>query len=339
MRVASLRLTNVRGIKTADFHFRPEFNLIVGVNGIGKTTVLDALRFCLGAFLRKANRIDIRGTFAAEDIRVGADDLEVRCVGRIGSATHTCVIHRPREAAVSRGGEPGMPDEPVRSTPAKTQFLGPPPPPATGRESGGRPLAVLYSTKRAVTSNSTKRPAAERVEAAFADALKDAGLQLREFADWMRAQQALQPEWPPARRVLEGLQEAIRRFLPEYARLREDDGERTRLVIDREGGTVPVRQLSDGERGVLCMVLDLSRRLVQANPDLENLAALKHHRRKALAGVLDWWEEEGSQYHGRALRERLERQRAKYDRGGQLTPYCQVAIWWLDQRLGGGAAP
>lgn len=270
MRVSSLRLANVRGIEAAEFRFRPEFNLIVGENGIGKTTVLDALRFCLTAFVRSANGIDIRGTFAADDIRIGADFLEVECAGRIGAAEHRYVVHRPREAVAWREGRAGTPHEQVRRTPAKRQFLGPAPTPATGPEPGGRPIAVSYSTKRAVTSHSTRRPAAGSVEAAFEGALADVALRLGVFAEWMRAQEALAREWPPARRVLEGLENAIARFLPGYARLRADPGKRMGLVIDRDGGTVSVHQLSDGERGVLCLALDLTRRLVQANPELEN---------------------------------------------------------------------
>ncbi len=270
MRVKSLQLANVRGIEAAEFRFRPGFNLIVGENGIGKTTVLDALRFCLTAFVRSANGIDIRGAFAAEDVRVGADALTVGCVGSIGMAEHRYVIHRPHESVVSREGKAGMPREHVIRTPAKRHFLGPAPTPATGREPEGRPLAVLYSTKRAVTSYSTRSPAAGSVEAAFAAALADAALRLGVFADWMRAQEALAREWPPAGRVLEGLEKAIARFLPGYARLRVDPGKRMGLVIDRDGSTVSVHQLSDGERGVLCLALDLTRRLVQANPELEN---------------------------------------------------------------------
>ena len=38
MRVTSLKLTNFRAIETAEFRFQPGFNLIVGVNGVGKST-------------------------------------------------------------------------------------------------------------------------------------------------------------------------------------------------------------------------------------------------------------------------------------------------------------
>ena len=39
MKITSLKLTNIRSIETAEFRFQPGFNLIVGVNGVGKSTV------------------------------------------------------------------------------------------------------------------------------------------------------------------------------------------------------------------------------------------------------------------------------------------------------------
>lgn len=44
-------------------------------------------------------------------------------------------------------------------------------------------------------------------------------------------------------------------------------------MINRDGATLPVHLLSDGERGVLSLVLDLTRRLSWANPDLQDPVA------------------------------------------------------------------
>ena len=52
MIVTSLKLANLRAIETAEFRFQPGFNLIVGVNGVGKTSVLDALSVCLSSVVK-----------------------------------------------------------------------------------------------------------------------------------------------------------------------------------------------------------------------------------------------------------------------------------------------
>ena len=65
MIVTDLGLANVRGIEAAEFSFQPGLNLIVGVNGAGKSTVLDALAICLEAVARQANARTAAGRAAA----------------------------------------------------------------------------------------------------------------------------------------------------------------------------------------------------------------------------------------------------------------------------------
>ena len=79
MRVTRLKLANVRAVEVAEFHFRPGFNLVAGVNGVGKTTVLDTLAVCFSAVVRHANRRPRYGrSFEVDDIRVGAGSFAGR---------------------------------------------------------------------------------------------------------------------------------------------------------------------------------------------------------------------------------------------------------------------
>jgi predicted ATP-binding protein involved in virulence len=276
MRVTALKLANLRAIEAAEFRFQPEFNLIVGVNGVGKTSMLDALRVCLSAFVKQANKLRAPvESFTVDDIRVGADALSLECSAQIGASEHRYLIHKPRKSSAPQEKKAGMPREQVHDTPEKAVFLGAAPVPVTGREPGGRPLAVLFSTNRAVPSERTpgKNVAAGGTAAAFADAFANRELRLGEFAAWMRVQEALKSERASAGRALAAFEDAVTRFLPGYAHLRVDGDERPRLLIDRGSATVAVRQLSDGERGTLALVLDLTRRLAQANPEMNDPAA------------------------------------------------------------------
>ena len=274
MRVTSLKLANVRAIKAAEFQFRPGINLVVGVNGVGKTSVLDSLVACLPAFVKEANKV--RSSFeplASADIRVGANAMTVECGGLIDSAEYPYVIHRPREAIAPQKGKAGMPREEVHDTHRWDGFLGMVPKPVASIKSGGRPLAVLFSTVRATPSRKaprSKTDAAGGIRAAFPAAFKNRGLEIGEIAHWMRVQEALRPHRLAAGRALNAFEDAVVRFLPGYAHLRPDDGEHPRLLVDRGTSTVSVRRMSDGERGVLALVLDLTRRLVQANPELND---------------------------------------------------------------------
>jgi hypothetical protein len=271
VRVTRLKLAKLRAIDAAEFRFLPGFNLIVGVNGVGKTSVLNALGVCLSAVVKRANglRAPVEA-FRFEDIRGGAEALTVECGVQIGLNEYSYLIHKPRESSAAYERKAGRPREQVLDTPEIADFIGAAPMPWIGSDIGGRPLAVLFGTRRAVPSERTpgKNVARGGVAAAFAQAFIDRELRLGEFAAWFQVQQALKAERPAASRALTAFKDVVARFLPGYANLRIDGGGRPTLLIDTANTTLPVRQLSDGERGMLALVLDLTRRLVQANPEM-----------------------------------------------------------------------
>ena len=60
-----------------------------------------------------------------------------------------------------------------------------------------------------------------------------------------------------------------------------------------------------------------------------NLASLKNHRLGVLDAVLEWWRR-----HRPVPRRRIKREIQRYAPAhGQLTPYRQVAVWWLRRKL------
>ena len=307
MKVTHLKLTNVRVIESAEFPFQPGFNLVVGVNGVGKTTVIEALAVSLSQVIKRINKSRMRmKSFDVDAIRIGADSMDIECGFRIGEMQNSYRIHKTRESSVPQR-ETGKPREQVHTTPDKTEFVGDSQnsPHMTRQliirdglsiddglsiEAGntvsvrddraspvvddvliGRPFAILFSTNRAVPSERgpSKVSVAGDLTAALADAFSHRELRLTEFADWMRVQHALGKEHPSAKRALAVLKDTVTLFLPDYKHLRLGGQDDRTLLIDRNSVTLPVRQLSDGERGLLALVLDLTRRLSQANPEME----------------------------------------------------------------------
>ena len=120
MRVTSLKLANVRAIETAEFRFQPGFNLIVGVNGVGKTSVLDALGVCLSAVVKYANGLKYKvRPFSSNDLRVGTEALTAECEVQLDGAAFTYLVHNPRETSVAREKKAGEPRAQVHDTPAR----------------------------------------------------------------------------------------------------------------------------------------------------------------------------------------------------------------------------
>jgi len=60
MRIDQLVVKNFKGFKHREFQFHPRFNLIVGVNGTGKTSLLDALSIAVGTWFLGFSGCDTR---------------------------------------------------------------------------------------------------------------------------------------------------------------------------------------------------------------------------------------------------------------------------------------
>ena len=290
MIVTELHLSHLRAIETAEFKFRPGFNLIVGVNGVGKSTVLDALRICMSRALPKATglrskplsfeKVDIRDSFpfleATMFLDLGGQEfqysrLEWRELVAKDDPKNIETLRReildsarlrdrPRNLLRALVESQGLPD--------LDNFA--PPESAWRRQAmslSSSPLCVFFSTNRSVLSarGVATRKSKGGKAAAHADALVARPWNIRELADWMRAQLALSKEMPLAAQHLSALQAAARRFLPDCSGLRPGNGAESTLIVEKAGTPLDLRQLSDGERGVLAMVLDLSRRLSQDN--------------------------------------------------------------------------
>ena len=134
------------------------------------------------------------------------------------------------------------------------------------------PNCVFFSTDRSLFSyrRPTKSMAAGGMSAAYAGALVARPMYVSHFADWMRTQAILAVEDFAAKRHIEVLRATVGNFLPAFDNLRPTDEQSPRLLVDYGSTTLDVGQLSHGERGVLALVLDLARRLSQANPALED---------------------------------------------------------------------
>ena len=65
-----------------------------------------------------------------------------------------------------------------------------------------------------------------------------------------------------------------------------------------------------------------------------NLPVLKQRRKGVLDAVLEWWKHERNRRRGPVPRTRMEHKRDRHTAvAGELAPYCQVAVWWLERRL------
>jgi len=274
MQLKRLTLTHFRVFEQTEFEFHPGMNLLVGVNGAGKSSVLDALRVMLSRSLPRFTASKSKSAaFEINDITAGRGALTAELQFEAAGIQFEHLMHRPREKYVA---DPQAKAGQVRDQTLDLIERNDLRPDERGilkhlKSSAEQPLVVYFSTHRSLFGS--KRSAVSGQAAAFAAALlPNRGLRLLEFAHWWLAQEALSREvaMTPAAHYLNVLNAAVTSFLDDCTNLRAVSGPETTLLIDKPGATLDVRQLSDGERSIVALVLDLARRLAQANPKLKD---------------------------------------------------------------------
>jgi len=71
-------------------------------------------------------------------------------------------------------------------------------------------------------------------------------------------------------RELKFVIQTIEKFIPEYSNLRVTRIPTPHMLVEKNGETIRLDQLSDGEKNMIAMIGDIARRLSMANPMMEN---------------------------------------------------------------------
>ena len=293
MKITKLDVTNLRSFEFAEFTFNPHFNLIAGINGAGKSTVLDAIRTCASHILPALRRGPSRPFgFGIDDIHDNAPIADATLHFTLDGEPCRFSLREWREPRAFDNAEnleklrreildaDRLGDRPrnlirdlaeTLDTPSPTVFN-----PPEVQQKGlaaleeSAPLVLYFSTARTQLSarKESSSAAAQGAGAAYVRALGVRELSVVQLADWLRAQQALATERPASQHLVDVVEAAVRQFLPGFQNLRPSKVGPSQLLIDHGGTTLHLRQLSDGERSVLVLMLDIAKRLTQANPYL-----------------------------------------------------------------------
>lgn len=253
MKLESLSLAHCGGFEQLDITFEPDVTLIAGVNGAGKSTVLRALRVMLSRVQRRI------GVTREQPLSLRPDEVY------IGSEA-ACLT-----ASMDFGGRKVRAEFTQKLNARQTRkfdlFGG------SSEHGGSECLAVYFSPKRQLPGQPRSLPEARPFDPsiAYSRALHDREVELREFMHWFRTQERLGAANEPHRlRVLDALRTVVSELVPEFSNLRIQEQPRLGFVVDKRGQPFYLHQLSDGERGLLALVFDLTRRLAIANPDSDN---------------------------------------------------------------------
>ncbi len=269
MRVKRLQLDSYRGFKSLALDLDRDLTVLVGVNGAGKSSVLD----CLAVLLSQVStgiltRAGHGRRFSESDIRQDASYALGQCEASFDgtSATWSVALVRPGHPARVPSSLVGLRDVIQRAQ--------------EGIQRGDveLPLAIYYPVNRAVLDIPRRIRKRHKFEplSAFDEALLGGGSNFRLFFEWFREQEDLENERKAREPLLfkedpqlASVRSAVERLVPGFS---EPHVQRAphRMVVEKGGRFLEIDQLSDGEKCLLALAGDLARRLALANPKLHD---------------------------------------------------------------------
>jgi predicted ATP-binding protein involved in virulence len=269
MYLVNFELENLGPVREADLALDRHFNVLAGVNGAGKSTILSAIALMLGRYSAGVRTGRAAGNFERDRIRKGARTVRAVAAARAedqSDFTWSAGISRPGRRVLGLTASREMIEFAVSRAEAIER----------SPERASLPIVVFYSVNRAVLDVPLrirgKVPFGQY--AALEDALTQGARSFRTFFAWFRDREDVENETRAegSRRrdpQLTAVRRAVAGMLPGFENLRVKR-QPLRMLITKGGVDLKVDELSDGEKCMLAMVGDLARRLAVANPGMRN---------------------------------------------------------------------
>lgn len=261
-RLTHVSLDGYRGMGDFDLDLHPRLTVLIGANGAGKTSVLDALAMLLGRLFDGLPPDPTHREWSLDDITVSRDRLEGTATLEIGRSS--VKLRQGRDLDGPAGGE--APTDIVRRLRAQVR---------AEPDQASLPVAVYYTTDRSRASGeapgepSAAPPWQLRLET-YRGALTGQQTGFGGFFRWFKAREDLEnaertrdPQYRD--RPLSAVRRAIADLMPGFHDPRIQRRP-LRFCVDKGSTTLTSDQLSSGERGLIALVGDLARRLADANP-------------------------------------------------------------------------
>lgn len=279
IRVKRLEIEGFRGLDnlTVEFSYT-EPMVLIGVNGVEKSSILDCLRIFLSlshgilydakSQKRLVHLAEFEIAFEAQEkIHFNEQDIKRgsnRVVGKIfielnGRKCDWSLIQE-RNSVVKYDCTNSL-IEVIRSIPFQQLNF---------------PLIIYYPVTRGVFEVPLELLEESKIEqtSAYKDALQGSQANFKTFFQWFRTVEDLENEERRDNseyrdRRLESVRNAISQMLPGFKNLRVRRSP-LRMTVAKDGEELIINQLSDGEKCLLAMVGDIARRLAILNPGLED---------------------------------------------------------------------
>jgi len=268
MKVKRLNINSFRGISDLTLEFETsEPTVLIGINGVGKSSILDCLAILLSWLTGRIQNPKGSGRFFSEESiknRQKQTHNEITIIINDGQEITWSLTHTRKGRSKDNSSDLAH----LRAVVDDIHHQLDTTPHAE------LPLVVYYPTNRAVLDIPLRIRTKHSFEqiAAYDEALTGAEIDFRRFFEWFREREDLENELRLSQsndyrdRQLEAVRQAISKMLDGFGNLRVQRSP-LRMSVEKQGQELIVNQLSDGEKCLLAVVGDLARRLAIANPN------------------------------------------------------------------------
>ncbi|MBE8999112.1 AAA family ATPase [Nostoc sp. LEGE 12447] len=269
MKVKRLKMQSFRGIGDLTLEFdEAEPTVFIGINGVGKSSIIDCLAILLSRFTSSIQHSTSSGrVFREEDITNGQKETHNEITVSLNSEEAIWSLTKVHKGLSKDTNTNLSAITKVAENIKKDLYIS---------NQLNIPVLVYYSTNRAVLDIPLKirtKHSFEQIDV-YENALTGVGSEFRIFFEWFKKQEDLENELrlegnsSYRDRQLESVRQAISSLIPSFSNLRVRRSPLMRMTVQKQGKELIVNQLSDGEKCLLAMVGDLARRLAIANPGL-----------------------------------------------------------------------
>jgi predicted ATP-binding protein involved in virulence len=287
MKINNIHIENFKGIENIDLDFNRQFNVLIGENGAGKSSILDAISIGLGTFLMNTTAsFGLKGTksrpLLKDEIRkvIASDDnIELSDVTLSGTfcidAIDECI---PWKREQKRGAK----NLTVRDASELKRY---------GREiieglltDVNLPLFANHTTGRLwgqiyeKTKEGTKEKKIEyektgsRLDGYYA-CLDPRSID-QKFLNWFKTYEDNMLKFNKDRSLYNAFTNAITSMVQDWEQIHFHWGLDDILGKSRDGKWVQLRNLSDGYKGIISLTADIAYRAIKLNPHLGERAVL-----------------------------------------------------------------
>ena len=273
MKVKKLELNNFRTFEHLELDFDDRLNILVGINGAGKSSILDALAVLLSQLPPRLKSAGGKGLqFSELDVRVGTPATANTIYLSYKNHTPSWTISKTK-----RGRKKQITTDYTQLKKLveliQTEYK--------HNKKTSFPLTVYYAVNRAVHNVPLRILSKHQFDqfAAYDQALTGKQTDFSRFFEWFRNQEDFENEQRLAQAEKTGALEyqdpqlkAVRQAIETLSGFSNLKVIRKplRMEVMKKNQVLDVRHLSDGEKCLFALAGDLARRLALANPGLKN---------------------------------------------------------------------